>query len=131
MLKSTAQAKYDLRYHFVFIPKYRKRVLVGKIKASIEGMIKFACQINDWEIFELAVQKDYIHLYLGAGPKWSPSAIMKLIKGGTGNKIRKLYPSLDEVYWGSMFWADGYLVKSVGEVTDKVISQYVKNQSEI
>jgi putative transposase len=127
-LKSTAHTKYDLRYHFVFIPKYRKRVLVGKVKQSIEGMIKFACQINDWEVYELAVQKDHIHLYLSAGPKWSPSQVMKLIKGGTSNKIRKLYPNLDEVYWGSTFWADGYLVKSVGEMTDKVISTYVQRQ---
>jgi len=127
-LKSTAHTRYDLRYHFVFIPKYRKRILTGKIKESIEGMIKFAVQINDWELYELAVQKDHIHLYLSAGPKWSPSSIMKLIKGGTSNKIRKLYPSLDEVYWGSTFWADGFLVKSAGVMTDKVISTYVQKQ---
>jgi len=92
-------------------------------------MIKFACEINDWELYELAVQKDHIHIYLSASPKWSPSQIMNKIKGGTSQKIRKLFPSLDEVYWGSTFWADGYLVKSVGEVTDKVISNYVKNQN--
>ena len=128
-LKSTAHTRYDLRYHFVFIPKYRKRVLTGKIKESIEGMIKFACQINDWDVYELAVQKDHIHLYLGAGPKWSPSGVMKIVKGGTSNKIRKLYPNLDEVFWGSTFWADGFLVKSVGELTDKVISTYVQRQT--
>ena len=127
-LKSTSYTKYDLRYHFVFIPKYRKRVLVGKVKDRIEGMIRFASEINDWEVFELSVQKDHIHLYIGASPKWSPSQIMKIVKGGTSNKIRKLFPNLDEVYWGSTFWADGFLVKSAGEVTDKVISNYVKNQ---
>jgi len=128
-LKSSAQSKYDLRYHFVFVPKYRKRVLVGHLASRIEGMIKFCCQINDWELYELAVQKDHIHLYLGSQPKWSPSQIMRLIKGGTSNKIRKLFPELDEIYWGSTFWADGYLVKSVGEINDKVISNYVKKQS--
>lgn len=128
-LKSTSHTKYDLRYHFVFIPKYRKRVLAGKVKDRIEGMIKFACEINDWDLYELAVQKDHIHVYIGASPKWSPSSIMNKIKGGTSKKIRKLFPNLDEVYWGSTFWADGYLVKSVGEITDKVISNYVKNQN--
>lgn len=125
-LKSTAQAKYDLRYHFVWVPRYRKRVLNGEIAKRIEGMIRFACQIHEWEIYELAIQKDHIHLYLGAQPKWSPSEIVKLIKGGTSNKIRELFPDLDEVYWGATFWADGYLVKSVGVVTDKVISRYMK-----
>ena len=125
-LKSTAQARYDLRYHFVFIPKYRKRVLHGEIAQRIEGMIRFACQINSWEIYELAVERDHIHLYLSASPKWSPSQIMNLIKGGTSKKIRELFPDLDEVYWGSTFWAGGYMVKSVGVITDKVVSQYVR-----
>ncbi len=127
-LKSTAQTRYDLRYHFVWVPKYRKRVLEGQIKKRIDGMIRFAAQIHDWEIFELAVQQDHVHLYLGAGPKWSPSDIMKLIKGGTSNKIREAFPDLDEVYWGATFWADGFLVKSVGIMTDKVIAEYVKKQ---
>ena len=128
-LKSTAQTRYDLRYHFVFIPKYRKRILVGEIAKRVEGMIRFCCQIHDWEIFDLAIEKDHIHIYLGAQPKWSPSNIMHRIKGGTSRKIKELFPELEEVYWKATFWADGYLVKSVGKITDKVISQYIKNQS--
>ena len=130
-LKSTAQTRYDLRYHFVFVPKYRKRVLKGQIAKRIDGMIRFACQINEWEIYELAIQEDHVHVYLGAQPKWSPSEIMNKIKGGTSNKIRELFPTLDEIYWGSTFWADGFLVKSVGIMTDKVISEYVKKQRTI
>ena len=127
-LKSTAQTKYDLRYHFVWIPRYRKRVLRGQIAKRIEGMIRFCCQIHDGEIFELAVETDHIHLYLGVQPKYSPSSVMNKIKGGTSNKIRKLFPELDEVYWGATFWADGFLVKSVGVITDKVITNYIKTQ---
>ena len=91
-------------------------------------MIRFAAQINEWEIYELAINIDHVHLYMGAQPKFAPSEIMKIIKGGTSNKIRELFPELDEVYWGATFWADGYLVKSVGFVTDKVISEYVAKQ---
>lgn len=127
-LKSSAQCRYDLRYHFVWIPRYRKRILEGAIKKRLDGMIRFAAQIHEWEIFELAIQSDHVHLYIGAGPKWSPSEIMKLIKGGTSNKIRELFPELDEIYWGATFWADGFMVKSSGEVTDKVITEYVKKQ---
>ena len=128
-LKSTAQTRYDLRYHFVFLPKYRKRVLVGELKKRIEGMIRFCCQIHQWEVFELAIQEDHLHLYLGVQPKWSPSRVMNLIKGGTSKKIREFFPELDEIYWGSTFWADGYLVKSVGEINDKVISGYIKKHN--
>ena len=91
-------------------------------------MIRFAAQVNSWEVYELAVQPDHVHLYIGVQPKWSPSEVVKTIKGGTSNKIRELFPKLDEIYWGSTFWADGYMVKSVGEIKDKVISEYVKKQ---
>lgn len=127
-LKSAAHTRYDLRYHFVFVPKYRKRILTGKLKTRIEGMIKFSCQLHGWEILELAVQSDHVHLYLLAAPKWAPSRIMNLIKGGSAKKIRELFPELEETYWGASFWADGFLVKSVGEITDKVVSNYIKNQ---
>ena len=53
---------------------------------------------------------------------------MKIIKGGTSNKIRELFPELDEVYWGATFWCDGFFVKSAGEIQDKVISEYVRKQ---
>lgn len=127
-MKSTAQTKYDLRYHFVFVPRYRKRVLKGKIRQRISGMIRFAAQIHEWEIYELAVQEDHVHLYIGAAPKWSPSEMMQLIKGGTSNKIMELFPELEENYWKATFWGDGYFVRSVGEIQDKVISEYVKKQ---
>ena len=127
-LKSTAHTKYDLRYHFVFLPKYRKRVLKGKLADRIEGMIRFACQIHEWEIYELAVQLDHVHIYMSCQPKRSAAKVMNIIKGGTSKKIRELFPELDEVYWGSTFWADGYMVKSVGTMTDKVISNYINKQ---
>lgn len=91
-------------------------------------MIRFAAQLHEWEIYELAVQEDHIHLYLGAPPKWSPSELMHLIKGGTSKKIMELFPELEENYWKATFWADGYFVRSVGEIQDKVISEYVKKQ---
>ncbi|MCL4374261.1 IS200/IS605 family transposase [Patescibacteria group bacterium] len=127
-LRSSAQSKFDLRYHFVFVPRYRKRVLTGEVGKRIEGMIRFAAQIHEWEIYELAVNIDHVHLYMGAQPKFAPAEIMRIVKGGTSNKIRELFPELDEIDWGATFWADGYLVKTVGFVTDKVISEYVAKQ---
>ena len=82
-------------------------------------------------MFELAVEKDHVHLYLGAQPRWSPSKIMNIIKGGSSRKIKQLFPKLREIYWGATFWAEGYMVKSVGKMTDKVISNYIKNQRKI
>jgi len=53
---------------------------------------------------------------------------MNKIKGGTAKKIRELFPELEEVYWGASFWADGFLVKSVGDFTAKVVAEYIKKQ---
>ena len=91
-------------------------------------MIRFCCQINDWEILELAVCPDHVHLYLQAWPDDSPSEIMNRVNGGTAKKIRELFPELEEIYWGASFWADGFLVKSVGEYSAKVVAEYVKRQ---
>lgn len=127
-LQSKGNTRSDLRYHFVWIPKYRKRILTGKIKERIEGMIRFCCQINEWEILDLAVCPDHVHLYLQAWPSDSPSSMMNKIKGGTAKKIRELFPDLEEVYWGASFWADGFLVKSTGDFTAKVVAEYIKKQ---
>lgn len=127
-LKSKGNTRSDVRYHFVWTPKYRKRVLEGKIAQRIEGMIRFACQLHEWEIHELAVQSDHIHLYVQVWPKDSPSSVMNIIKGGTAKKVQELFPELEEVYWGASFWADGYLVKSIGTINDKVITNYIKKQ---
>lgn len=127
-LKSRGNTRSDLRYHFVWIPKYRKRVLVGKVGKSIEGMIRFACQLHEWQIHELAVCSDHVHLFIQTWPTDSPSEVMNSIKGGTAKKVRELYPELEEVYWGASFWADGYLVKSVGDFNATVVAEYVKKQ---
>ncbi len=129
-LQSRGNTRSDLRYHFVFIPKYRKRVLTGEIARKIEGMIRFACQIHEWQVYDLAICHDHVHLFVQTWPKDSPSFIMNTIKGGTAKKIRELFPELEEIYWGASFWADGYLAKSVGDYNAKVVSQYIKNQLE-
>ncbi len=68
-LKSGGQSRYDLRYHFVFIPRYRKRVLTGQIAKRIEQLIRQGCRVNDWDVYELAIEPNHVHLYMGAQPK--------------------------------------------------------------
>ncbi len=130
-LQSRGNTRSDLRYHFVFVPKYRKQVLTGKIAKSITGMIKFCCQINEWKVLELAVCPDHVHVFIQTWPIDSPSEVMQKMKGGTAKKIRELYPELEEVYWGASFWADGYMVKSVGDYHASVVTEYIKKQRRI
>lgn len=128
MVKLTSHTAYDITYHFTFIPKYRRRKLVGNIKKRLEGMIRFCAQVNEFEIVEMNIQPDHVHLLLSAKPSYSPSEIMQLMKGGTSKKLRELFPQSTETVWTNSFWGDGYFVGTVGHRDLNDVIKYVKNQ---
>jgi len=127
MIRKTTNATYDIQYHFVWIPKYRKRVLQGQLKERLEAMIHLCAEVNEFEILELNIQSDHVHLLLSAKPRYSPAKIINLIKGGTSRKIREEFPELEEVYWGDSFWADGYFVRTVGQMTQGIVRDYIRS----
>ena len=91
-------------------------------------MIRFCAQINKFEIIELSIQQDHIHLLLKAKPSYSPSKIMQLIKGGTSKKLKEIFPDLDESIWTNSFWSSGYFVGTVGHRDMTDVIKYIKNQ---
>ncbi|MDA1079555.1 MAG: IS200/IS605 family transposase [bacterium] len=123
-----AHTTHRLRYHLVILPKYRKRVLKGKIATRIKQLFFQACQINKWWIDELNVQPDHVHLLIQTKPRESLSQVVQLLKGGSSKVIRIEYPELEEYLWGDSFWSDGYFAESVGVVNESVIKNYIKNQ---
>ena len=130
MKKTTFNATYDIQYHFVWIPKYRKRVLVGKIKGRINKLFRDCADVNQFEIIEMSIQPDHVHLLLSAKPRYSPAEIMCLIKGGSSRIIRQEFPELEEFLWGDIFWADGYFVSTHSVVNEEIIINYIKQQDE-
>src|SRR3989339_1894600 len=130
MRKKTCNATYDIQYHFVWIPKYRKRVLEGLIKERLNQLLHDCAEINQFEIMELSIQLDHVHLFLSAKPRFSPSEIMRLIKGGSSRKIREEFPELEEFLWGDSFWADGYFVSTHSNLTEEIIREYIKQQGQ-
>ena len=125
---TSAHSKFLLMIHIVWIPKYRKRVLKGKIKTRIEELLQECAEFNNWKIEELNVQEDHVHMLLKFRPDKSLSKIVQLFKGKSSRIIRKEFPDLKEFYWGSNFWAEGYFAETVGSVTFDTIKAYVKNQ---
>ncbi len=85
--------------------------------------------MNDWQIHELAIQKDHVHILIQLNPRNSVSEVVNLLKGGSSRAIRQEFPELEEFLWGDSFWADGYFAESVGSKNETVIRQYIKNQS--
>ena len=85
--------------------------------------------MNDWDIHQINIQKDHIHLLIQINPKDSIAHVMHYLKGGSSRVIRKEFPELEEFLWGDSFWSDGYFAESVGKVNEGVIKNYIKNQN--
>ncbi len=127
---SGAHTKHRLRYHIVWIPKYRKRVLKGKVVVRLKRLLREASEVNRWVIEELSIQEDYVHLMIQANPKDSVADVVQVLKGGTSRVLRKEFPDLEEFLWGDSFWADGYFAETVGKVDADVVKRYIKQQGD-
>lgn len=119
---------YCCDYHVVFTPKYRYRILEGKVKEIVEHKLRQICECYKVEIKEMNIQSDHVHLLLSIPPKHSVSEIMGILKGKSAIHIFKTKKHLKEKpYWGNHFWARGYFVSTVGLDEDK-ITRYIKYQ---
>jgi putative transposase len=114
--------------HLVWIPKYRKRVLQGSLLIRLDTLLRQAADINRWQIQELAIQPDHVHLLLQIHPRESIASVVKTLKGGTSRVLRSEYPELEEFLWGQSFWAEGYFAETVGQVKEAIVSQYIRRQ---
>lgn len=115
--------------HLVWLPKYRRRVLQGKIAVRLKQLFLQCCEVNDWQIHELAIEKDHIHMLLQINVRDSTAHAVQMLKGGSSRTIRLEFPELEEFLWGDSFWADGYFAESIGSKNEQIIRQYIKNQS--
>jgi REP-associated tyrosine transposase len=121
-----AHTKHRLQYHLVWIPKYRKRVLRGKISSRLRQLLYEACRVNSWWISEISIQEDHVHIMVQIPPRYSVAEVVQIFKGGTSRVLRAEYPELEEFLWGDSFWADGYFAESVGQVNEEVVKKYIR-----
>ena len=91
---------YKLAYHFVWCPKYRKKMLVGKIATFLEQEIRRICAEQGWTIGALNIQPDHVHLFLSAPPSVALSQIAHTLKGTTTRKVFQWYPEVKRELWG-------------------------------
>ena len=123
-----AHTVYQLHYHFVFVPKYRKPVLRDAVGVRVRDLIRQICAANDIAIVKGHVRPDHVHLLLSIPPKLAPSRVMQLIKGKTSHRLLRDFRHLKKAFWGRHVWARGYFVATSGNVTDEVISKYIEEQ---
>ena len=119
---------YECKYHIVFCPKYRYRILQGDLAEYCKSQIYFLCRQKDKiEILELNIQVDHIHIVVSIAPKYSVSTFMGFLKGKLALKLFESYEKLSKRYWGRHLWSRGYCVSTIGLNEDQ-IRKYVKWQ---
>ena len=109
--KSISHTRWKCQYHIVFIPKYRKKVLYGKIRDDVREIFSILCKYKDVEIIAGAVCIDHIHLSVAIPPKLSISNFMGYLKGKSTLMIYDRHPELQSK-WDKAFWARGYYVET-------------------
>ena len=123
--RRTRHAVYLCNYHFVWIPKRRKPVLVGKIKERLKQIIEEVCNEYDWEILALEILPDHVHLFLSAPPYFSPHIILRKIKGRSARILRQEFPELLKL---PSMWTRSYFVSTAGNVSSETIKKYIEGQ---
>ncbi len=127
--RKSSHAVYQCKYHFVWVPKYRFKVLQGDVKEEFKEILHQLCENMDIEIIQGKILADHVDMYLSIPPKYSPSEVMKKLKGKSAGRLSKKFPELKKRYWGQHIWARGYFV-TTGGVDDQTIQSYIKKQEE-
>ncbi|MEG1929067.1 MAG: IS200/IS605 family transposase [Niameybacter sp.] len=126
---SLAHCKWKCQYHIVFIPKFRRKVMFGQTKADIREILKKLCEYKKVEIIEGAVCSDHVHLCVSIPPKLSISEFVGYLKGKSALMIFDKHPE-HGTKWDRKFWARGYYVCTVGNITEEAIKKYIQQQQE-
>lgn len=122
-----SHAVWQCKYHVVWCPKYRFRILQGELGRSLRAILRQLCEWRQIEILEGNIQVDHIHLVLSIPPKYSIAEAIGFLKGKSAIKIFDMHHELKRRYWGRHFWSKGYCVSTIGLDEDQ-IRQYVRWQ---
>ena len=127
--QSLSHTRWKCQYHIVFIPKYRRKVISGKLKTDIREILRTLCRYKKVEILEGAVCVDHVHLCVSIPPKLAISEFMGYLKGKSALMIYDRHPELGNKFERD-FWARGYYVSTIGTVDEATIRKYIREQEE-
>ncbi len=129
-IRRTKHAVYDLKYHLVWIPKYRKHILGREISEYLKEVFKRIAEEYEFRIDIMEVVEDHVHIFLEAPPRYSPAEVVQVMKSISGREVFKKFPKLRKQLWSGELWNDGYFVRSVGDkVTADIIRRYIECQT--
>lgn len=127
MDRSLAHTKWMCKYHIVFTPKYRRKIIYNKLKKDIVEILKELCRWKGVEIIEGEAMRDHVHLLVSIPPKISISSFMGYLKGKSALMIFDRHANLKYKFGNRHFWSRGYYVSTVG-LNEATIAKYVREQ---
>lgn len=127
--KSNLNVVYSCKYHIVFCPKYRRKVLSEPIQARMIEIIRAVADERRFEIIETEVMPDHVHILLEVDPQFGIHRAVKLIKGTSSRLLRQEFPELKRRL--PSLWTNSYFVATVGGAPLKIIKQYIANQHDV
>jgi putative transposase len=125
--KKLSHTIYECKFHMVWIPKYRYRVMTGEVQAYVQSQLKKLCDWKKLEVIEQNVCPEHVHIVLWIPPNMAVSQVVGFLKGKTALRIMDKFPSLRKRYWTKHFWSPGYCVTTIG-LDEEKIQQYVRWQ---
>ena len=126
--RTTSHTKFDIKFHFVWITKYRKPYLTGDVAVRLREITRQICTEHEVEILKGHVSKDHVHLFVSVPPHVSASDLMQKIKGKSSRKLLMEFQHLRRQCWGRHLWARGFFAATSGNVTDEIILEYIRTQ---
>ena len=129
MEKSLEHTRWNCKYHVVFAPKYRRKIIYGKYRSEIGKILRRLCEYKGIEIVEANACPDHIHMCLRIAPKFSVAQVMGYLKGKSSLMIFEQFSNLKYKYGNRHFWCKGYFVSTVG-INEATIIKYIREQEE-
>ena len=128
--QSQAHVKWECKYHVVIIPKYRRKVLYGKIRRRVGEILRELCQQRGIELLEGKAMPDHVHLLLSVPPKYSIAHTIGFLKGKSAIRVHRSVLKTKGTLFGRSFWSRGYCVSTVGW-DEEGIREYIRHQEKL
>jgi len=127
--QTLSHTMWDCKYHLVWIPKYRKKVIYGELRKYLGGIFRELARQKECEVIEGHLMADHVHILLSIPPKYAVSQVMGFIKGKSAIHIARNFQGRTKNFVGQRFWARGYYVSTVGK-DEKTVREYIQRQEQ-
>ena len=124
--KSNSNIVYSCKYHIVWCPKYRRKILVGNVEARLKELIVESCINMNVDIIEMEIMPDHVHILIEVDPQFGVHKVVKNIKGKTSKILRDEFPELKTKL--PTLWTNSYFISTIGGAPLEIVKQYIESQ---